>query len=214
MAGRHRRKSRTAKLGASLLRLVKAARLVTRAEHNNHPTPADLHVVAPATLTTPVIPDDVADIDPAQQPPELPARTTSEARAAVAAADIPAGLIDWTYHPDRADGIVTQDPDVDDSRRRGVVAAIAATLGVQVAEHDRSDGFATVSAAGAHPDHPGVRIAVTAMCCRDVTQPLAAFEQAVEDLAADWPDTEPAGEPIPVPAAPRRLALPAPREAT
>lgn len=217
---RKHRKPLPARLAARLLSLARATKLVARTAENSQTAAAaaDLEVLAAATISNAVVPETVDDIDPGRQAAELPARTTSAARAAVAAAQatagIPDGRIEWTYHHDGANGRVSQAPDVSDEWRRGAVAAVSAALGTQVEEHQRGDGYATVAAAGEHPHHPGLRLAVAATCCRaDLEERTAVFEKAVEDLAFDWP-AGPARTPIPVPAAPRRLALPAPRQAT
>jgi hypothetical protein len=231
MSGRHRhRKPFRVRVTAGFVRLAQSGGLVTNptAPDPAHQPPPLMFSAAPATLPDPVVPESVADIDPAQQPPELPARTTAAARASVAAvhADhptLPAGLVRWTYHDDGATGVVSQNLDVSDERRRAIVFAYAAALASQPDTRERDDGYEICSTAGQHPNFPGLKLAVEATCCPAVEERLAVYEAAVEGLRPDE-DAVPAGDaptaPAPAPArlslppARPRLALPAPRRAT
>lgn len=248
MRGQHRkhRKPLRTRVAVGLRHLARTGSgSADRPEHHRHrPVPhatPDPPRTAPATITHPVVPDTVSDIDPARQPAELPTRTTAAARAAVNALHtehpgIPASSVRWTYLDDGAHGVVTQDPAVSDEDRRGVVAVYAAALAARIDTRARDDGFVICSVAGQHPAFPGLRIAVEATCCPEVEERLAVFEAAVADLHPDEPDEldepahtpqpdTPAPAPIPapppalvpasrcLPAAPALLALPAPREA-
>jgi hypothetical protein len=132
---RHR-KPRSRRLASGLIRLARAAKLVSRPEVGGASVSAeDLAVLAAAALNHPFVPETIDDIDPRRQPTELPARTTT-ARAAVDAvhADWPGQrrvAVEWTFHPDGATGRVPHTPDVSDDVRRGTVAAYAAALGAQ-----------------------------------------------------------------------------------
>lgn len=149
------------------------------------PGPAP-QVAAPASITNPVVPATVADIDYRDEPLAIPARTTATAHDAVLALhQAYPGLPDpiampWRYFDDGAQLNLDSMP-VSSEQLRGTVAVYAAALAVPVEERPKEggSGHVVVSLVG---EYRGLKVGVQATCVPD---PDAGLDRVYQEFRAE-----------------------------